>query len=74
MDSILKKVVQSSIRRMGYDIVRRRMGYEIVRRSGIASGHPPIDRYLAQSYGRVAGMSSRFAAAICGYLIRRHSA
>lgn len=40
----------------------------------IASGHPAIDRYLAQSYERVRGMSSRFAAAICGYLIRRQSA
>jgi predicted O-methyltransferase YrrM len=40
----------------------------------IASGHPAIDRYLAQSYERVRGMSSRFAAAICGHLIRRQSA
>jgi predicted O-methyltransferase YrrM len=40
----------------------------------VASGHPAIDRYLAQSYERVRGMSSRFAAAICGYLIRRQSA
>jgi hypothetical protein len=39
----------------------------------IASGHPAIDFYLAQSYERVRGMSSRFAAAICGYLIRRQS-
>jgi methyltransferase family protein len=39
----------------------------------IASGHPTIDFYLAQSYERVRGMSSRFAAAICGYLIRRQS-
>jgi hypothetical protein len=39
----------------------------------IASGHPAIDRYLAQSYERVRGMSSRFAAAICGHLIRRQS-
>lgn len=39
----------------------------------IASGHPAIDRYLADGYGRVPGMSSRFAAAICGHLIRRQS-
>jgi hypothetical protein len=40
----------------------------------IASGHPAIDRYLADSYEQVRGMSSRFAAAICGYLIRRQTA
>src|SRR6266436_2207810 len=40
----------------------------------IASGHPGIDLYLAQSYERVRGMSSRFAAAICGHLIARQSA
>ncbi len=37
----------------------------------VASGYPAIDLYLAQSYERVRGMSSRFAAAICGHLIRR---
>ena len=40
----------------------------------IASGHPAIDRYLAERYEQVRGMSSRFAAAICGHLIRRQSA
>ena len=40
----------------------------------IASGHPAIDHYLAKSYQRVRGMSSRFAAAICGHLIRRQTA
>jgi len=40
----------------------------------IASGHPAIDSYLANSYERVRGMSSRFAAAICGHLIRHQSA
>jgi predicted O-methyltransferase YrrM len=40
----------------------------------IASGHPAIDLYLAQGYEQVRGMSSRFAAAICGHLIRRQSA
>jgi hypothetical protein len=39
----------------------------------IASGHAAIDRYLAQDYERVRGMSSRFAAAICGHVIRRQS-
>jgi hypothetical protein len=39
----------------------------------IASGHPAIDLYLSQSYERVRGMSSRFAAAICGHLIRRQT-
>jgi hypothetical protein len=39
----------------------------------IVSGHPAIDRYLADGYQRVPGMSSRFAAAICGHLIRRQS-
>ena len=40
----------------------------------IASGHPAIDRYLSESYQQVRGMSSRFAAAICGHLIRRQTA
>src|SRR5260370_27216121 len=40
----------------------------------IASGHPAVDLYLSQSYERVRGMSSRFAAAICGHLIRRQTA
>ena len=39
----------------------------------IASGHAAIDRYLSTSYEQVRGMSSRFAAAICGHLIRRQS-
>jgi hypothetical protein len=39
----------------------------------IASGHPAIDRYLADGYERIPGMSSRFAAAICGHVIRRQS-
>jgi len=41
--------------------------------SEIASGQPAIDRYLVQGYTRVRGMSSRFAAAICGHLIHRQS-
>jgi hypothetical protein len=39
----------------------------------IASGHAAIDRYLADGYQRVRGMSSRFAAAICGHVIRRQT-
>ena len=39
----------------------------------IASGHAAIDRYLADGYARVPGMSSRFAAAICGHVIRRQT-
>jgi predicted O-methyltransferase YrrM len=39
----------------------------------IVSGHPAIDLYLEQRYERVRGMSSRFAAAICGHLIQRQS-
>ena len=39
----------------------------------IASGHAAIDLYLSHDYERVRGMSSRFAAAICGHLIRRQS-
>jgi predicted O-methyltransferase YrrM len=39
----------------------------------IASGHPAIDRYLAHGYERVRGMSSRFAAAVCGHVVRRQS-
>jgi predicted O-methyltransferase YrrM len=39
----------------------------------IASGHAAIDRFLADGYARVRGMSSRFAAAICGHVIRRQT-
>jgi hypothetical protein len=39
----------------------------------IVSGHAAIDRYLADGYERVRGMSSRFAAAICGHVVRRQS-
>jgi predicted O-methyltransferase YrrM len=39
----------------------------------IASGHTAIDRYLNEGYESVRGMSSRFAAAICGHLIRRQT-
>src|SRR5262252_4684934 len=40
----------------------------------IASGHAAIDRYLSERYEQVRGMSSRFAAAICAFLIQRQSA
>ncbi len=39
----------------------------------IESGDPAVDRYLSESYERVRGMSSRFAAAICGYLMCRQT-
>lgn len=39
----------------------------------IASGHPAIDGYLADSYEKIRGMSSRFSAAICAHAIRRQS-
>ena len=39
----------------------------------IASGHAAIDRFLADGYLRVHGMSSRFAAAICGHIVRRQT-
>jgi hypothetical protein len=37
------------------------------------SGHLAIDRYLAEGYAAVPGMSSRFAAGICGHLVRRQT-
>lgn len=39
----------------------------------VASGVPAVDRYLADGYDRVPGMSSRFAAAICCGLMRIQS-
>jgi hypothetical protein len=39
----------------------------------VASGHPPVDRYLVEGFERVQGMSSRFAAAICARVLRRQS-
>ena len=39
----------------------------------IESGDPAVDRYLGESYEQVRGMSSRFADAICGYLMRRQT-
>ena len=38
-----------------------------------SSGNPVVDRYVADSYDSVRGMSSRFAATICGHIIRRQS-
>src|SRR5262249_62074407 len=39
-------------------------------RDGVRSGIAAVDRYLAQGFASVPGMSSRFAAAICGGLLR----
>ena len=39
----------------------------------VASGHPAVDRYLAEGFDAVPGMSSRFATAICGHLMRRQT-
>lgn len=39
----------------------------------IRSGHAAIDRYLDAGYEKVRGMSSRFAAAICGHIVRRQT-
>jgi Methyltransferase domain len=38
-----------------------------------SSGNPVVDRYIAEGYDSVRGMSSRFAATICGHVIRRQS-
>ena len=40
----------------------------------ISSGHAGLDAFLADRYMRIRGMSSRFAAAICGHLVRHQSA
>ncbi len=40
----------------------------------ISSGHAGLDAFLAGGYMRMRGMSSRFAAAICGHVIGRQSA
>ena len=37
------------------------------------SGNAAVDRYVAEGYETVRGMSSRFAATICGHIIRRQS-
>ena len=42
-------------------------------RPSISSGLPVVDRYLAEGYASVPGMSSRFAAAICCRLMRLQS-
>jgi hypothetical protein len=38
-----------------------------------SSGSAVVDRYIAEGYDTVRGMSSRFAATICGHVIRRQS-
>ena len=40
----------------------------------ISSGDARLDAFLAGDYMRIRGMSSRFAAAICGYLVAQQSA
>jgi predicted O-methyltransferase YrrM len=40
----------------------------------ISSGDARLDAFLADGYLRIRGMSSRFAAAICGHLLRRQAA
>jgi hypothetical protein len=40
----------------------------------ISSGDSRLDAFLADGYMRIRGMSSRFAAAICGHLLRHQSA
>jgi predicted O-methyltransferase YrrM len=37
------------------------------------SGNPAVDRYIAEGYESVRGMSSAFAATICGHIIRRQT-
>src|SRR6478609_3613355 len=37
------------------------------------SGNREVDRYIAEGYTTVRGMSSAFAATICGHVIRRQS-
>src|SRR5437016_10443754 len=38
-----------------------------------SSGNAAVDRYIAEGYDTVRGMSSRFAATICGHVIRRQT-
>jgi hypothetical protein len=38
-----------------------------------SSGNPAVDRYIAEGYETVRGMSSAFAATICGHIIRRQT-
>ena len=39
----------------------------------LKTGIPAVDRYLMNGYDEVRGFSSRFAAPICGHLLRRQS-
>lgn len=39
----------------------------------ISSGDPALDAFLAERYRNIPGMSSRFAAAICGHVLRRQT-
>lgn len=39
----------------------------------LPTGNPRLDRYLRQGYAEVRGMSSAFAASICGHILRRQA-
>src|SRR3954468_8520923 len=41
--------------------------------AAVFSGHRAVDRYLAEGFDAVPGMSSRFATAICGHVVRRQT-
>ena len=41
--------------------------------AAFVSGNPAVDRYIAEGYETVRGMSSRFAATICAHVIRRQT-
>ena len=41
--------------------------------AAVVSGHRAVDRYLAEGFEAVPGMSSRFATAICGHVVRRQT-
>jgi hypothetical protein len=46
---------------------------KIMTSAEVGSGVPAVDRYLAEGYDTVPGMSSRFAAAVCAALLRLQS-
>ena len=41
--------------------------------TSLKTGVPAVDRFLNDGYTTVPGFSSRFAASICGHLLRRQS-
>ena len=40
----------------------------------IPTGEPVVDRYIETGYDTVRGMSSRFAASVCTYILKRQAA